>query len=138
MGPPVEGILETALYVEDLERSAVFYRRIFGFETLTQDRRLCALGVAGRQVLLLFKRGASTRPATIPGGVVPPHDGRGNLHMAFAIASASLDAWRRWLQENGVEIESTVRWDRGGTSLYFRDPDRHAIELATSGTWRVY
>jgi len=25
----------------------------------------------------------------------------------------------------------------GGWSLYFRDPDRHLIELATPGTWSV-
>ncbi len=30
------------------------------------------------------------------------------------------------------------QWDRGGTSLYFHDPDGHLLELATPGVWSVY
>src|SRR5579872_3751603 len=52
----VTGILETALHVESLERAIDFYRRVFGFEVMAQDRRFCAFNVAGRDVLLLFKR----------------------------------------------------------------------------------
>jgi hypothetical protein len=29
-------------------------------------------------------------------------------------------------------------WKAGGWSLYFQDPDRHLIELATPSTWSVY
>jgi len=32
-------------------------------------------------------------------------------------------------------LEQQVAWPRGGTSLYFRDPDRHLVELATPGLW---
>jgi hypothetical protein len=35
------------------------------------------------------------------------------------------------LGERGVEIESAVHWARGGTSVYFRDPDNNLLELAT-------
>ena len=35
--PTVNGILETALYVEDLERAVRFYRTVFGFEVLGCD-----------------------------------------------------------------------------------------------------
>ena len=96
------------------------------------------MSVAERQVLLLFARGASSSGSDTPGGFVPGHDGNGNLHVAFSIATNVLDDWRRWLEKNGVDIESTVRWGRGGTSLYFRDPDNHGIELATAGTWEIY
>ena len=105
---------------------------------MIRDRRLCAMAVAGRQVFLLFKKGASKDSGQIPGGNIPGHDGRGNLHMAFSVSVDELDVWERWLTEQGVEIESTVSWGRGGKSLYFRDPDEHVIELATPGTWEVY
>lgn len=138
MKPAVDGILESALYVEDLNRSKEFYETIFGFETLLCDQRICALGVAGRQVFLLCRRGASAHPSRTPAGLIPGHDGEGRLHVAFSIASSSLEDWKRWLGEHNVPIESTVHWRRGGTSLYFRDPDRHVIELVTPGTWAIY
>jgi len=136
--PNVTGVLETALYVEDLSRSMEFYQRLFGFEILFSDARACALSVAGKQVLLLFKKGASLQPHQAWGGVIPAHDGAGNLHMAFSIAAAKIDAWETWLAQNHVAIESKVEWQEGGRSLYFRDPDNHAIELATPGTWAIY
>lgn len=136
--PPVGGILESALYVEDIDRSVDFYQRLFGFDVLTRGRRICVLNVAGSNVLLIFQRGSSTSPTRTPGGVIPPTDGAGELHMAFRIDAESLDEWRQWLAENGVETESEVKWERGGISLYFRDPDRHTIELVTPGTWAIY
>ena len=37
-----------------------------------------------------------------------------------------------------IAIEEKKKWERGGQSLYYRDPDRHLIELATPGTWSIY
>jgi len=136
--PNVTGVLETALYVEDLPRSMEFYQRLFHFEILFSDARACAMSVAGKQVLLLFKKGASLKPHQAWGGVIPAHDGAGNLHMAFSIAAAEFDEWETRLAQNHVAIESKVKWQEGGQSLYFRDPDNHAIELATPGTWTIY
>jgi len=134
----ISGILETALHVEDMQKSIAFYQRLFGFEIMVQDERLCAMSVAGRDVLLLFKRGASTQPMSVPGGVIPPHDGAGRLHTAFSIASSELADWERRLAREGVIIESTVDWPAGGKSVYFRDPDGHLLELATPGIWPIY
>jgi catechol 2,3-dioxygenase-like lactoylglutathione lyase family enzyme len=136
--PNVSGVLETALYVEDVQRSIRFYQTLFKSETLFADDRLCAMSVAGRQVLLLFKKGATIHPIATPEGNIPPHDGSGNLHLAFSISAEDLEPWEKWLQENGVTIESKVKWDRGGYSLYFRDPDGHLIELVTPGCWAIY
>jgi catechol 2,3-dioxygenase-like lactoylglutathione lyase family enzyme len=136
--PELNGVLETSLYVADLPRSLRFYQALFGLEVLTADDRLCALNVAGRQVLLLFQKGLSAKPFAFSGGVIPGHDGDGRLHLAFAIAAADLQAWRDRLAASGVEIESTVTWPRGGWSLYFRDPDGHLVELVTPGVWSIY
>lgn len=134
--PPLTGVLETALYVADLDRSAAFYTRLLDARTLVDEGgRLRALDVAGRQVLLLFKAGASDQDNPVPGGVVPPHDGRGRLHLCFAVPAEALGAWEAHLAALGVAVLSRVHADRGGTSLYFRDPDGHLVELATPGLW---
>ena len=133
--PHIDGVLETALYVEDLDRSTAFYKKIFELEVLAADERFCALNVANRQVLLLFRKGASDSPMDVAGGTIPPHDGVGRLHMAFSITAASLESWEESLIRNGIIIESRVTWERGAISLYFRDPDGHLIELATPGLW---
>jgi catechol 2,3-dioxygenase-like lactoylglutathione lyase family enzyme len=135
---PVTGLLETGLYVEDVARSRAFYTRLFGFPILVEDDRLCALDVAGRGVLLLFRRGGATDTVHIPGGAIPGHDGHGTLHYALAIGADQLEPWTRRLQSEGIEIESRVTWPRGGVSLYFRDPDGHLVELATPGVWATY
>lgn len=134
----VTGILETALHVDNLERAIAFYQNLFGLEIMAQDKRFCAFNVAGRDVLLLFKRGESTSPMAVPGGVIPPHDSQGRLHFAFSISAAELPDWKQRLAELGIAIESTVVWPAGGHSLYFRDPDQHLLELATPGIWPNY
>jgi catechol 2,3-dioxygenase-like lactoylglutathione lyase family enzyme len=134
----VTGILETALHVEDVARSRNFYQSIFGFLVLDGDDRFCALNVADKQVLLLFKKGGSTEPITLPGGVIPPHGGAGKMHFAFSIPATDLAAWEGRLREHGIAIESRVNWARGGTSIYFRDPDSHLAELVTPGIWAIY
>jgi catechol 2,3-dioxygenase-like lactoylglutathione lyase family enzyme len=138
MTPEVRGVLETSLYVSDLERSRAFYTRLFGFPILLQDDRFCALSVSARQVLLLFRKDASVKPVTTPGGTIPPHGGEGQLHLAFAIGRDEFDAWERRLQSEETPVESRVDWNRGGKSIYFRDPDGHLLELATPGVWAIY
>jgi len=136
--PHLTGVLETSLYVEDLERSIRFYQEVMQFQKLVGDERFGALQAARQQVLLLFKKGASTEPMVIDGGTIPPHDASGQTHLAFAISAEELEPWERWLQRHQVVIESKVRWERGGQSIYFRDLDRHLLELVTPGCWSIY
>jgi catechol-2,3-dioxygenase len=131
------GVLETSLYVDAFERACPFYEQVLGLNSIYRDARLCVYDVGGRGVLLLFLRGASLAPSRLPGGVVPPHDGHGPIHMAFSIAADALADWEARLAEAGVAIESRVKWRRG-ESIYFRDPDGHVLELATPGLWPGY
>jgi catechol 2,3-dioxygenase-like lactoylglutathione lyase family enzyme len=136
--PDVTGVVETCLYVDDLERATRFYEDVLEFKRLVGDERFCALSVAGRSVLLLFVKGTALAAIPTPGGMIPPHDGAGNQHVAFAIPGLAEEAWKRRLRDRGIAIESTVDWPRGGRSLYFRDPDQHLLELITPGCWSIY
>ena len=136
--PKLSGVLETALYTDDLERARAFYEEVLGLVPLTSDSRFLAFDVGGRSVLLLFRRGTTLEPLHLPGGTIPPHDGSGPLHMAFAIAAEELPAWENRLGEHNVAIEARTDWPRGGKSVYFRDPDNHLLELVTPGVWAIY
>ena len=118
MDPKTEGILESSLYVTDVALSAQFCGKVLGFRVISDfGERGCALEAGSRQVLLLFKKGGSR-------AMQSPHDGDGELHLAFAIFRAEdLAGWGAWLAENGI---------------YFRNPDRHLIEIATPGVWSIY
>jgi catechol 2,3-dioxygenase-like lactoylglutathione lyase family enzyme len=134
----LDGVLETSLYVDDLERAARFYEDVLGLPVLTSDSRFRAYDVGGRSVLLLFRRGATLETVRMPGGTIPPHDGHGPLHIALAIPAGELAAWEDRLAGHGVAVEGRTDWSRGGKSVYFRDPDGHLLELATPGLWAIY
>ncbi len=136
LAPPLLSVLETALYVDDLDRAAAFYEHTMGLSPLHSDDRLRAYNVNDRSVLLLFMRGGTVEPVQTGGGLIPPHDGSGQLHMAFAATHDALPLWRTHLKAAGIEIEGTSDWKRGGHSLYFRDPDGNLLEIAAMpGLW---
>jgi catechol 2,3-dioxygenase-like lactoylglutathione lyase family enzyme len=136
--PKLGRVIETSLYVDDLDRAARFYEQVLELPVLTGDARFCAYDVGGMSVLLVFRRGATLETVHLPGGTIPPHDGHGPLHIALAIETDDLAAWETRLGEHGVAIEGRADWPRGGHSIYFRDPDNHLVELVTPGTWRIY
>jgi catechol 2,3-dioxygenase-like lactoylglutathione lyase family enzyme len=131
--PQVTGILESSLYVEDLDKSTKFFVGLFGFQVMVGDARIRALRVKDGQVLLLFKRGAS-----LSENQFPTHDGSGPLHLAFSIQATEFAEWEERLKSHGIAIEQVKQWEPGGKSLYFRDPDNHLLELVTPGCWENY
>ncbi|WBH15235.1 VOC family protein [Sphingomonas radiodurans] len=133
--PRVSGLLETALYVDDMARSVRFFGDVLGLSAMIESERLTAFDAGHGGVLLVFARGQSTDDVTTRGGTIPGHDGHGPLHMAFAIAADAYEPWRTHLGASDVVVTHEVTWPAGGRSLYFNDPDGHVLELATPGLW---
>lgn len=133
--PAIEGLLETALYVDDMGRAVAFYEGVLGLAAMLKAERLTAFDAGARGVLLVFARGMTEEDSPTPGGIVPGHNGSGRLHMAFAIAEDAYERWRAHLVAHAVAIRSEVTWPGGAQSLYFDDPDGHVLELATPGLW---
>lgn len=137
--PTIKGVLETVLRVSELQRSEQFFQSVFGFETLEREENFCALRVSAQQVLVLKKSGAYAQHVAVAGGMIPPAESAGQLHLAFAIPTHDLELWLERLTELGVPIESRINWKKGGaTSIYVRDPDDNCIELMTPGVWDFY
>src|SRR3954471_13326125 len=120
--PVINGVVETILYTDDLPQALAFYREVLGLREMKGDgERFHALDSGAGRVLLLFKRGGTLTPQPLPsGGMIPPHDGRGPPHIAFAIGAGDYDTWCERITRHGVRIESETHWERGGRSLYFR------------------
>ena len=135
--PRVRRVLETALDCDDLPRSAAFYQTLMNVTPMLDTERLVAIDAGEGTVLLLFQKGTASAVA-LPGGLVPAHESGGSGHFAFAVDAAELSAWEARLAELRIEVESRVTWERGGVSLYFRDPDGRLVELATPGLWPSY
>ncbi|MBV8565852.1 MAG: VOC family protein [Methylobacteriaceae bacterium] len=136
--PSITHVLETSLYAEKLAATARFYEDVLGLAVMLRSPRLVALDAGRHSVLLVFQRGMSEEDSHTDEGSIPGHDGRGRLHVAFGIPADALSDWRTRLAEAGIAIIAETHWRRGGTSLYFHDPDSHVVELATPGLWANY
>jgi len=136
--PPLDGLVETCLYVSDVARSSAFYADVFGFATIGQGDRIGVLEVGPGQVLILFRRGGTLEPVRVGDGFIPPHDGSGPQHLAFGVPRDAVGDWKDHLESLNIEIESLLDWPQGGQSLYFRDPDGLLVELITPGLWPNY
>lgn len=130
-------ILESALYVDDLEAAEEFYRDVLGLEVMGKEKGRHVFFRCADAVLLIFDP-ASTSKSTVTTGESdvplhgpPPGDG----HLAWAVAPRYLDAWRRKLEQHGVDIESEVTWPDGTRSVYFRDPAGNCLEFAPPSLW---
>jgi catechol-2,3-dioxygenase len=123
-------IFETVLYAEDLAAVERFYHEAVGLEVIGRGD-LSVVFRCGGGVLLIFDPGKSAAPNR----EVPSHGTSGAGHVAFAVKSEDLAAWREQLRQAGVPIEREVEWDEGGHSIYFRDPAGNVVELAPPTIW---
>ena len=133
--PPLRGILETAVYVDDLEKAHGFYSGVIGLERMVTGDRLFAYDAGQGETLLVFARGQTADDTETPGGVIPGHHSEGPAHFAFKISPEDVEPWRAHLENRGVAIRSTVTWPAGGTSLYVDDPDGNVVEFAAPALW---
>ncbi len=135
MPPPIRGILETPVYVDDLGQSHAFYNGVLGLRRMLDGDRINAYDAGPSQTLLVFLRGVCKADTTISGQVVPGHSMDGVGHFAFRIDKSTLATWIAYLEDQQISIESRVIWPAGGESIYFRDPFDNVVELATEGLW---
>ena len=127
---PIQTIVETVLYVDDLDESAAFYGDLLGFPLHDREPGRHLFFRVGDTMLLAF-----LPEATEQGGALPPHGTRGAGHVAFGISDDEQESWRKKLIAAGIDIELEYTWPRGGKSLYFRDPSGNSVELVTPGIW---
>lgn len=126
----VEKVVETGVYVKDLNRAEAFYREVLGLETVGKEGGRHVFLKAGNSMLLLFRAETTLKEKRLPA-----HGASGVQHFALQVRMESMEAWRGRLKQRGVPVEFETDWPAGGHSLYFRDPDGNSVELVTPGVW---
>ena len=127
--PRITGILETVLYVADVDRAERFYRDVMGLTQIGKEPGRHVFFRVGSGVLLLF-RAQTTRQS----GSLPPHGADGEIHVCFTTSPAEYEVWKRRIQKHGIAILQETEWAQG-RSFYFRDPDGNLLELANADIW---
>ena len=135
MPEPPSLILESALYVDDLDAAEVFYGGVLGLEGIGRAPGRHAFFRCGPGILLIFDPSATEVADPRSPIAVPPHGARGPGHLCFAAEPLGLDAWRERLITSGIAIESEVEWPGGGRSIYLRDPAGNSLEVAEARIW---
>ncbi|MEO3997740.1 VOC family protein [Mesorhizobium sp. CAU 1732] len=130
------GILESALYVDDLDAAEAFYAEVMGLRQIAKVDGRHVFFACGEGVLLIFDAEQTIHPpkpdAKLP---VPPHGTTGPGHLCFRATEAEIADWTVRLEVHGVAIEADFEWPQGGRSIYFRDPAGNSLEIANPKIW---
>ena len=91
----VDRVLETSLYAQNLDAAELFYTRVLGLEVYSRVEDRHVFFRCGSAMLLVFNPDKTEQEEHW-------HGCRGRGHVAWAIPSQDLDAWRQWLRAADV------------------------------------
>ncbi len=126
----IERVLETILYVDDIDAAERFYRDVLGLERYSKKEGLFVFFKGTDAMVLLFNPDSAAKNTAIP-----PHGAKGAGHVCFSMVEGELERWKAHLIAHDVEIEQDVTWPSGAKSFYFRDPAGNSLELASPKIW---
>lgn len=123
------GILETVVYctTENEEATRRFYREVLGLRPVREESAAHRLGAG---VFLLFNADESSVQDS-----PPAHGAPGRVHTCFLARPDEYEAWKEWVEAQGVEITEEIEWDSGPRSFYFEDPAGNVLEIAEADMW---
>jgi catechol 2,3-dioxygenase-like lactoylglutathione lyase family enzyme len=129
-------ILESALYVTDLDAAEAFYGKVMSLERIAKVEGRHVFFRCGNGVLLLFNAEATKVPPAADTRLpVPPHGTVGDGHLCFAASEDEIERWKVRLEAENIAIEADFGWPNGGRSIYFRDPSGNSLEFAEPRIW---
>jgi catechol 2,3-dioxygenase-like lactoylglutathione lyase family enzyme len=121
----LEGIDHVAMGVRDIDRSAKWYIEVLGFERLHEGawNRVPTFVGKGNTGIALFPASPDAKPTP------STHHEIRMLHLAFRADRENFLAAQRELKKRGIKFE--FQDHEISHSIYFRDPDGHALEITT-------
>jgi len=114
---PIRGVYEIAIRVKDLARAEAFYTQTLGLTEGVRDtrRNWLFLRAGGNAGMIVLQEDKSDWPTQ---------------HFAFTVDEADIEQAAKTLTEKGVTVSGPIihQWIPA-KSIYFDDPDGHALEL---------
>jgi catechol 2,3-dioxygenase-like lactoylglutathione lyase family enzyme len=108
-GIAAAGIDHVSVLVSDLERSATFYKNLFGLTVLSEDKEHGILRLGSKHVIISIRKEQ-------PYGTVD--------HFGVRVDNFNKDAVTRTLQQHGLKPDEN--WQYG---YYLKDPDGVNVQL---------
>ena len=104
MTAAIEGILETALYADDLDAAEAFYGGVLSLEKVTRQANRHLFYRCGPGILLIFNPAETAKP--VPAGAlpVPSHGATGPGHVCFRVRGEEMDGIVERLRTAGVLV----------------------------------
>ncbi|TPW28084.1 glyoxalase/bleomycin resistance/extradiol dioxygenase family protein [Martelella alba] len=133
----IAGILESALYVDDLDAAEAFYGGILGLTKIARQENRHIFFRVGPGVLLLFNPEETVLPAPDGALPVPAHGAKGQGHLCFHLEGNDFAALLEKLADHDIPVEADFRWPNGARSVYFRDPAGNSLECAEKRLWNL-
>jgi catechol 2,3-dioxygenase-like lactoylglutathione lyase family enzyme len=99
-----------SLHVADLQRSIDFYRRIFGFSVVSEDRPQEIVRLGNSKVLVSLNHGS-------PAGIID--------HFAIGVPRLTRESAERYLTQRGA---TPLQGDYAG--LHVKDPDGISVQIS--------
>lgn len=135
ISPALSGILETAIYAEDLDAARAFYGGILGLEEVTAVEGRHVFFRCGKTMVLVFNPNETVKQPFDGGLPIPPHGTIDATHVCFSAPEGAIEAWTAHLLKNNIAIETEFTWPNGARSVYFRDPAGNSLEFAEPKLW---
>jgi catechol 2,3-dioxygenase-like lactoylglutathione lyase family enzyme len=133
----IDGILETAVYADDIDAAEAFYGALLGLEKVLRAGNRHVFFRCGPGILLIFNPAETVKPPSDDVLPVPPHGATGPGHVCFRMDGEAIDRTVEKLNKAGIAIESDFRWPNGARSIYFRDPAGNSLECAEPKLWNI-
>jgi catechol-2,3-dioxygenase len=119
-------LAEIVLIVEDVERSARFYREVVGLTPENEPENGWA-GEPGHAQRLALHKGALLFEERSP---LPEGSRWGRVHYAFNVPREKLEGAVDHVREQGQEVYGPIHFDwMEALSYYFYDPDGNLLEF---------
>ncbi|WP_299402215.1 VOC family protein [Acaryochloris sp. IP29b_bin.148] len=114
---PIRGVYEVAIRVRDLAIAEAFYCQLLGLKVGLRDERRN----------WLFLRAGETS------GMIVLQEDQGHWptqHFAFTVGESEIEQSAQQLRAQGIALDGPIIHDWiPAKSVYFEDPDGHALEL---------